>query len=84
MEERRTSARRLTIKDGKAILSSSTLMNCVIRNLGEGGALLEFGGPTQLPPEFRLRSVSARTEAAVELVWQHGYSAGVSFETPLC
>ncbi len=71
------------MKDGKVILSASTLMDCVIRNLGEGGARLEFGGPTLLPPEFRLRSVTAGTEAAAELVWQHGCSVGVRFDTPL-
>jgi hypothetical protein len=83
VEEHRASTRRLTLKDGKAILSSSTLMNCIIRDLSEGGACLEFGGPTSLPPEFKLRVVAVRMEAPVELAWQRGYSAGVRFETPL-
>jgi len=71
------------LKDGKVILSASTLMNCVIRNLSEGGARLEFSGPTPLPQEFRIRSVTAGTEAAVRLAWQYGCSVGVRFDTPL-
>jgi len=57
-------------------------MNCVIRNLSEGGARLEFGGLTRLPLEFKLRSVSTGSEAAAKPAWQRGCSAGVRFETP--
>jgi len=83
VEEHRASTRRLTLKDGKAILSSSTLMNCTISDLSDGGACLEFGGLTSLPSEFKLRVVGAGMETPVELAWQRGYSAGVRFETPL-
>ena len=83
MEEHRASARRPTIKGAKAILSLSTLMDCVIRDQSDGGARLEFEGPIPLPPVFKLRVVSVPAQAIVERAWQRGFSAGVRFKTPL-
>lgn len=83
MEEHRNSSRRRTVKEGKVVLSKSTLIDCLIRDLSERGARLEFAGPTVLPPEFKLRIVASGVEAQVELTWQRGLSAGVKFEAPL-
>ncbi len=76
LQELRASQRQRIIRGGKVILSKSTLLDCVIRDLSSGGARLEFAGPTSLPSEFKLR---IREEAAkpVELAWQRGLRAGV-------
>ncbi len=65
------------------ILSKSTLIDCVIRDMSDTGVRLEFGGLTQLPSEFKLRVAASGAEAVVELAWQRGLSAGVWFDAPL-
>jgi hypothetical protein len=65
MEENRTSKRRSTIKAGKAILSASTLMNCVIRDVSAGGARLEFDGPSR----FHRNSSFASFQPRLKLPW---------------
>ena len=57
MEERRKSSRRRTLKRGKVILTKWTVMDCVIRNVSERGARLEFGGPVELPKTFQLQLI---------------------------
>ncbi len=79
MEEHRKSVRRRKLDGAKVILSKSTLIDCVIRDMSDTGARLEFGGLTQLPSEFKLRVAATGTEAFVELAWQRGLSAGVRF-----
>jgi hypothetical protein len=82
MEEHRVSPRRRTLKQGKAVLSDVTVLDCVVRDMSEGGARLEFGGITKLPPEFRLLVVSTNLLIPVELRWQRGPVAGVAFTGP--
>jgi hypothetical protein len=79
MEERRKSARRRTLKRGKVILTKWTVMDCVVRNLSERGARLEFGGPVELPKTFQLQLMDSGATLAAELLWQRGLTAGVSF-----
>jgi len=82
MQHERISARRRTLKGGKVILSKSTLIDCVIRDLSETGARLEFSGATSLPSEFKLQFATSGEERLVTLTWQRGLSAGVHFEAP--
>ena len=82
MEEGRTSFRRRTLKQGRVILSESTVMDCLIRDLSEGGARLEFGALTQLPNEFRLLIVSSNMVVPASVAWQRGQSVGVYFTGP--
>ncbi len=79
MVEHRGSIRRRTLKEGKVILTDSTVMDCRIRDLSEGGARLEFGGLTNLPKDFRLLIVSSNTIVPVSLAWQRGQAVGVFF-----
>lgn len=82
MDDHRNTGRRRKLQGAKAILTKSTIVDCVIRDLSETGARLEFSGPTKLPPEFRLRVTMSGAEAPVELMWQRGLSAGVRFDAP--
>jgi hypothetical protein len=82
MDEQRISNRRRTLKEGRVILSDSTLLDCTIRDMSEGGARIQFGGLTNLPREFRLLLVSSNTVVPVGLAWQRGEFAGVYFTGP--
>jgi hypothetical protein len=81
-EDHRSSYRRRALKEAKAVLSDWTTIDCVVRDLNETGARLEFAGPTELPTKLRLLSVSANEIRPVERAWQRGLSAGVHFTGP--
>jgi hypothetical protein len=83
MENNRFLPRAKMIKEGKAILSSSTLIDCIVRDLSKTGARLQFSGPTPLPQFFKLRIETGGADAqVVERMWQRGLSAGVRFQAP--
>jgi hypothetical protein len=82
VEERRAHPRHRTLKHGKVVLSDWMVFDCLIRDLGEGGARLELGGLMKLPTEFRLHIASSNLLVPVALVWQHGQTAGVRFAGP--
>ena len=70
------------LKQGKVVLSNWSVLDCVIRDLSDTGARLEFAGPTELPKEFRLLIVSTNLLFPAELAWQRGLAAGVHFTGP--
>jgi hypothetical protein len=79
--EKRSSPRRRMLKQGKVILADKTTISCIVRDMGEGGARLVFGGPLSLPGTFHLTFVSNEITVPVILVWQRGFAAGVAFRT---
>jgi hypothetical protein len=70
------------LKDGKVVLSDWSVVDCLIRNLSEVGARLEFSGPTTLPRAFRVLIVSSNLIYPAEVEWQRGLSAGICFTGP--
>ena len=80
MDDRRLPApRRRTLKKGRVVLSNSTVMDCLVRDLSETGARLEFGGAVSLPPSFRLLVIGSNVLHPAVLSWQRGLMAGVNF-----
>lgn len=77
--EKRGSPRRRMLKQGRVILSDSTTISCIIRDMSDTGARIVFGGPVHLPDSFRLAFVNADDVYAVDLVWHRGFAAGVVF-----
>jgi hypothetical protein len=65
-----------------AIVSSTVLKYCTIRDLSDGGARLEFLGAPELPPAFVVKSLLTGAAAPVLLIWQRGSAAGVRFAFP--
>ncbi len=82
MEEHRTSHRRRMLKEGKAVLSDRVVIDCIVRDISEGGARLEFAAPTELPDNFRLLVSSLNLLVPVTPTWRHGLKAGVRFTGP--
>lgn len=80
--ESRQERRRRTLKQGRVVLTDSTVMDCKLRDMSEDGAHLVFGGAVSLPEEFRLYNVSDGTMAPAALKWQRGLEAGVAFTGP--
>ncbi len=63
-------------------MSDWSTIDCVIRDMGAGGARLEFGAMTDLPAEFRLLVVSTNVLVPAARVWQQGHKAGIKFTGP--
>jgi hypothetical protein len=74
--------RNKTLKEAKIVLRDWSTIDCLLRNVSETGARLEFGNPVALPDTFQLLIKSRNTLVPVRLVWERGASAGVSFTGP--
>lgn len=82
MDDGRSAHRRRALKSGKIVLSDWKVLDCVIRDLSEDGARLEFGTAFELPGEFRLLVVASNLMMPGVLAWQRGQEAGVRFTGP--
>jgi hypothetical protein len=77
--DRRNERRQKVLKEGRVLLSDSTTIDCVVRDLSAGGARLEFAGPVSLPHEFRLRITSADLTVPATFAWQRRLEVGIRF-----
>jgi len=81
-DEHRIERRQRTLKQARAVLSDSTVVDCRLRDVSSDGARLVFGGAISLPETFRLYNVSDKVMVPVQLRWQRGLEAGVAFTGP--
>lgn len=77
--ESRNQHRQRTLKKGRVLISETTTVDCVIRDLSEKGARLQFAALTVLPKQFRLLNVSDNVTRPATLVWQRSELVGVTF-----
>jgi hypothetical protein len=57
----------------------SSVIDCTIRDLSEGGARLILGHPVPVPSEFELDIPSKAQRLHCELRWAAGVTCGVKF-----
>jgi hypothetical protein len=77
--ENRKYPRRRVLKSGVVIFNNRhSTMDCTVRNLSEGGALLVFARPPTLPDRFSLRFEDG-SEFPCRKAWQSAMSIGVAF-----
>ncbi len=81
-EEHRSSIRRRTLKGAKVVLRDWSTFDCVIRNLSETGARLEFSDPVVLPEHFEVLMLEANTLVPADRVWERGTAMGIRFTGP--
>ena len=77
--ERRAFGRRQAEEHAIVRVAGRPLQRCVIRNISEGGALLDFGEPVWLPFSFRLQWEGTKREETCETRHQNGGRVGVLF-----
>jgi hypothetical protein len=78
MEERRKTPRRKTLKAGMIITYDHfSTVNCVVRNVSEGGAKIEV--PAAVPLSGRFELLFEHRTVACELVWRSRQHLGVRF-----
>jgi len=80
--ERRQFGRRRTYVHGHINARGRPSVPCVMRDVSEGGALLEVSHPQWLPSRFRLIVEADGFEADCEIVHRGDDSVGVRFTAP--
>jgi hypothetical protein len=78
--DKRGDPRRRVLKSGRIVFNQrASSLNCTVRNLSAGGALLEFDGPLGIPDSFELR-LGDGTARQCTVVRRHGREIGVEFD----
>ena len=77
--DRRAFGRRPTYQFAITHRSGRAPLRCVVRDISEGGALLEFGEPVSLPSCIRLVWEGSSLEADCEVRHIQGTRVGVQF-----
>lgn len=78
-QEQRKFGRRAVSIHATIEVDYRTLVSCVVRNLSEGGALLELIDTVELPQTFVLRLHNSDAKIACELTRSTGNTYGVAF-----
>ncbi|MEQ1670997.1 MAG: PilZ domain-containing protein [Hyphomicrobium sp.] len=77
--ERRAFGRRETLLPAVVRINHRTIIACTVRDVSEGGALLEFSEQIELPPRIRLTIGGSVNEIICDVRHQRGHRAGVQF-----
>ncbi len=85
MGSNRRLARRIrALKGGRAIVASSGAgIDCVIRDLSDSGALIQFPDPVPMKAAFELYLKAENKPVPINIAWQRGSDVGVEFGTKL-
>jgi len=80
MLERRHERRSRTYLGGQVAFNNRwSTMECLVRNLSEGGASLEFAEPSFLPDDLELIIPLRGCSSTARVVWRGARTLGVSF-----
>lgn len=81
MDEHRTHARLRTLRSGKIVFNhKSSVLDCTIRNMSDGGACLQVPSTVGIPDCFDLVVDQDRMNRACRVAWKTGNRIGVSFQ----
>ena len=77
--ELRSLHRRRVLKSGRVkLFDGVSSFNCLVRNVHESGAMLEFGDLYGVPNDFQLE-VAENTIYSAKVQWREGSRLGVQF-----
>ena len=79
MSEKRRGLRRRTLKGGRVMIGTTETFDCVVRDLSESGARLQFPGMVGIPEKFDLTLTSDRIRIPARRAWLRGNEAGIRF-----
>jgi diguanylate cyclase (GGDEF)-like protein len=80
MEERRRTPRTRSLRAGKVLLNDRrSVIDCVVRNLSQGGACVQVASIVGIPAVFELLIDGERESRACTTVWQAHNRIGVAF-----
>ena len=78
MIERRAAPRQRVFKGG-FIAFEGIQIDCIVRNISQNGALIDFNADFELPTDFRLTIASDRLIRKCRPVWSKEKKVGVAF-----
>jgi hypothetical protein len=80
-EDKRRAGRRMrTLKKGTVVFNGGySVYDCVVRNLSDGGAMLQISG-LGIPTHFELAMDSTKQRRACTVRWRTDNALGVSFD----
>jgi hypothetical protein len=79
LAERRSEMRRRVFKGG-VITFEGAGIDCTVRNMSGGGAVLDVVEAANIPPTFRLAIKADDFIARCRVVWNKGRRFGIAFE----
>ena len=80
--EGRTDHRKRTFIGAKILLKGgASVLDCVVKDLSDGGARLRVDGAVAVPEEFDLKLSDSRSFHC-RVVWRRLEAVGVSFQVP--
>jgi hypothetical protein len=82
VQERRKSTRSRVLKGAKIILGTSSVMDCVVRNVTNSGARVQIANTVELPDDLGLTFDSGYSIRQCRVVWRTMTETGVKFVRP--
>jgi hypothetical protein len=80
MDDRRSFLRQRVLREGRLVFNAgSSVINCIIRELGPSGAKPRVPAPTCLPRKVGLMCLTSELLYPAEIRWRHGDDLGVMF-----
>jgi hypothetical protein len=79
MQERRKRGRARVLKNAKLVLGTSSVVDCIVRNLTNTGARIEVPNTTALPENLVLTFDGGRSMRSCRLVWRTLDETGLEF-----
>lgn len=80
MRDRRQSVRDKVFFGAVAEINErGSTMDCVVRNISEGGACVEFGDAVHLPEELNLSVARKGRSFLARLIWRQANKVGLAF-----
>jgi hypothetical protein len=82
MLDRRHSVRdRMILGSLASINERGSTMDCVVRNMSQGGACVEFEQTAKLPDEMRITIAQKNCSFFARTMWRRGGRVGLAFRT---
>jgi len=79
VHERRNSMRSKVLKGAKIILGTSSVIDCVVRNVTNNGARVELANTVELPEDLGLTFDGGRSIRPCKVVWRTVTETGIQF-----
>jgi|DewCreStandDraft_4_1066084.scaffolds.fasta_scaffold90076_2 hypothetical protein len=81
MIERRRAPRHRVFKAGTIVINGVSIINCIVKNISEGGAGLVVETPVGIPDQIKLLIASENLIQSCRVVWRSSNRIGVAFMT---
>ena len=82
MQQRREYPRLRVLKGAKIVVGTSSLLDCIVRDLTSGGARIRVPSAANLPDEFAITFDGGRTCRPCRVTWRSFGETGVEFSDP--